>query len=67
MGEDRENGTFCDNAVIHYYPLSPYIAKCSVNLRMGDKIVLRAVLRDEDAANSFLRSFCVPVKTVVHC
>ena len=66
MGENRENCTFCDNAIIHYYPLSPFIAKCSVSLRVGEKIVLRAVLRDEDAAKAFLRGFCVPAKTIVH-
>ena len=66
MGDNRDNGAFCDNAVIHYYPLSPFIAKCSVNLRDGSRIVLRAVLLDEDAANKFLRRFCVPVKTIIH-
>jgi hypothetical protein len=66
MGENRKKSAFCDNAIIHYYPLSPFIAKCSVNLRMGEKIVLRVALRDEDAAKAFLRGFCVPAKTIVH-
>ena len=68
MEKGGGNRVFCDNAVIHYYPLSPFIAKCSVNLRAGEKIVLRAVLRDEDAAKAFLRGrFCdIPARTVVH-
>ena len=64
-----ENQTFCDNAIIHYYPLSPYVAKCDLHLRRGNSIVLRTCLRDDDVAKEFLRThFCgVPAKTIVHC
>ena len=85
MEKDSENGTFCgngenrafcprwdtfcDNAVIHFYPLSPFIGKCSVNIRKGEKIVLRVVMRDEPSAHGFLaRAFCgIPTHTIVHC
>ncbi len=43
-----------DNAVLHAFPHSPWIAKCAVNVRQGKKIVLRAVLRDEKAARAWL-------------
>ena len=57
-----------DNAVIHYYPLSPYIAKVEVNLRWGTKIVTSAVLKDHEAAARFLERFPdITVKTITHC
>lgn len=57
-----------DNAIIHYYPLSPYIAKIQVNLRCGTKIVTSAVLKDHEAATRFLNGFPgVKVKNIVHC
>ena len=57
-----------DNAVVHYYPLSPYIAKVQVNLRCGAKIVTSAVLKDHEAAARFLERFPdVPVRTITHC
>jgi hypothetical protein len=63
-----ENTVLYDNAVVHYYPLSPWIAKAEVNVRCGSKIVFRAVLRDLEAAGVFLRRFPeIPVKTITHC
>lgn len=58
-----------DNAIIHYYPMLPYIAKADVHLRYGSKIVLKAVLRDDDAAMDFLRRRFpdVPARTITHC
>ena len=58
-----------DNAVIHYYPLSPFIAKAGLNLRCGSNIMIQTALKDEDAAHSFLASRFpdIPVKTIVHC
>lgn len=56
-----------DNAIVHLYPNSPYIAKCSVNLRRGEKIVLRVVLRDQYAAAQYLSAHgCPRTKTIVH-
>jgi hypothetical protein len=57
-----------DNAIIHYYPLSPYIAKVQVNLRRGTKIVASAVLKDHEAATRFLERFPgVEIKNITHC
>ena len=57
-----------DNAIIHYYPLSPYIAKVQVNLRCGTKIMASAVLKDQDAAIQFLERFPgVEIKNITHC
>lgn len=56
-----------DNAVIHYYPLSPYIAKVQVNLRCGAKIVTSAVLKDHAAAVLFLTRFPnITAKVITH-
>ena len=57
-----------DNAVIHYYPLSPYVAKASVNLRQGESIVLRTVLRDVETCERFVKErFCdIPYHVIVH-
>ena len=57
-----------DNAVLHYYPLSPWIAKAEVNLRAGNKIVMRAVLRDDETGKRFLRErFAdIPYRVIVH-
>lgn len=43
-----------DNVIIHYWPGSPCIAKCAVNLRQGNKIVFRLALKDLVAVNSWL-------------
>lgn len=58
-----------DNAVIHHYPLSPYIVKAAINLREGDKIVLRICIRDTDAARDYLsrRWPELPARTITHC
>ena len=58
-----------DNAIIHYYPLSPFIAKVGVNLRSGNRIAFQIALKDEESAHRFLRErFAdVPVRTIVHC
>lgn len=57
-----------DNVIIHYYPETEYIAKCSVHLRNGNKIVLRAVLKDPNAACNWLmsRGYYKRVRTIVH-
>ena len=58
---------FCDNAIVHLYPSSPFVAKCAVHLRKGKKIVLRVVLRDQYAAADYLcRHFPVHMRTIVH-
>ena len=59
---------FCDNAVLHYFPASPFCARCSVNLRDGKKIVFNAVLRDTTAAQDWInRTFPgIRVKIIVH-
>lgn len=58
-----------DNAVIHYYPLSPYIVKAAINLREGEKIVLRICIRDTNAALDYLsrRWPELPARTITHC
>lgn len=57
-----------DNAIVHYYPLSPYIAKIQVNLRCGTKIIASAALKDHEAATRFLSRFPgVEVKNITHC
>ena len=43
-----------DNVIIHYYPNTPCIAKCGVNLRMENRIVFRLALKDLVAVNSWL-------------
>ena len=57
-----------DNAILHYYPLSPYIAKAEVNLRFGSKIVLRVVLRDDEVAAKWMQDHfsAVPMRRIVH-
>ena len=57
-----------DNAIVHYYPLSPYIPKIQINLREGAKIKLSVVLKDHAAAAGYLaRCFPgVPVKLIDH-
>lgn len=64
-----ENYAFCNNAIIHYYPLSPYAEKCDLHLYRGNSIVLRTCLRDDDMAKEFLCAhFCgIPTRTIVHC
>lgn len=59
---------FCDNAVLHYFPASPYLARCSVSLRSGKKIVLRAVLRDVSAARAWLERIYpgIPARVIIH-
>ena len=68
MGNNGEKAAFCDNAVFVYYPMSPYIAKCDVVLRVGRRIVLRFPMRDPEAAEAWLSArFDVPHKTIVRC
>lgn len=56
-----------DNIVIHFYPYSPWIVKCGVNIRIGKKIVLRAVLKDLQAVARFLERFPgIPCKLITH-
>lgn len=57
-----------DNAVIHSFPGSTYIVKAAVNLRDGDRIRDRVVLRDVDACRRFLaRVFPgIPSRVIVH-
>ena len=57
-----------NNVIIHYYPATPYIAKCNVHLRQGKKIVFRIVLKDPAAAGNWLmrNNYYKPVKTIVH-
>lgn len=59
---------FCDNAVLHYYPGSPYLARCSVSIRVGKKIVLQVVLRDTIAAKNWLKRVYpgMPYRVIVH-
>lgn len=57
-----------DNAVLHYYPNSPWAAKVAVNLRQGKNIVLRVLLKDHVAASRYLSANFpnVPVKLIDH-
>lgn len=57
-----------DNAVLHYYPASPWIAKVAINLRQGKRIVLRVVLKDHLVAVRYLSAHFpgVPVKLIDH-
>lgn len=43
-----------NNIIIHYYPNSPAVVKCGVNLRIGNKIVLRTALKDIYAVNNWI-------------
>ncbi len=58
-----------DNAIIHWYPLSPFVAKVGLNLRDGNRVVLQATLKDEQTAQDFLRSRFpdIPYRTITHC
>ena len=59
-----------NNAIIHYYPLSPFVAKAKINLRWDDKIVFDAVLRDDEACRDWLARQGwqdLKTKTIVHC
>lgn len=68
MGNNGEKAAFCDNAVLVYYPMSPYIAKCDVFLRVGRRVVLRFPIRDPGSAEAWLSArFDVPYKTIVRC
>jgi hypothetical protein len=57
-----------DNAVIHFYPRSPYIARAAVNIREGERIRGRFILRDVSAARDFLRRVypAIPSRVIVH-
>ena len=57
-----------DNAVLHYYQDSPYIVKAAVNLRNGSKIMLRLVLRDNEACEKYLNAHFpdIPRKHITH-
>lgn len=56
-----------DNIVIHFYPYSPWIVKCGVNMRIGKKIVFRTCLSDLHAAACFLQRFPdIPAKLITH-
>lgn len=58
-----------DNVIIHYYPEIDCIAKCAVNLRMGNKIVFRLALKDLVAVNSWLARMGYenkPHKLIIH-
>lgn len=57
-----------NNAVIHSFPGSPYIVKAAVNLRDGDRIRDRFVLRDVDACRRFLARVYpgIPSRVIVH-
>jgi len=57
-----------DNIVIHYYAMSPAIAKVGVNLRQGKKIVFQTALKDLDAARAWIdRVFPgVKARVIVH-
>lgn len=43
-----------DNIIIHFYPYSDCVAKCAVNLRRGNKIVFRLILKDLVSVNNWL-------------
>ena len=57
-----------NNAVAHYYPASPYMAKAALHLRHGSRIVYRIPLCDEQAVKNYLeqRGMSIGVKKVVH-
>ena len=58
-----------DNAIIHYFPLSPFIAKAQVNLRCGSKILMRVPMKDADAAAVWLFEHFpeLPIRTITQC
>lgn len=68
MEKNKDVLSLCDNAIVHFYPNSPCVAKCSVNLRRGNRIVLRLVLRDQYAAYEYLnnRIHLYRHKTILH-
>lgn len=57
-----------NNAIIHFCPDSPFIAKALVNIREDKKIVLRFVVKDVQAARACLgRSYPdIPVRVFTH-
>ena len=58
-----------NNAVIHLYPDSAYIARAAVSLRRGKKIVVSYVMRDAAAALDHIRRAGlegIPVKYIQH-
>ena len=57
-----------DNAVLHYFPESPWIVKCAVNVRRGKKIVFRVVLRDVSVGEKWLARVYpgIPSRVIVH-
>ena len=58
-----------DNVIVHYYPLSPFIAKAEVNFRYGKKIVLRSCMKDVDASLALVSRLYpdVEVRVITHC
>ena len=63
-------GTKIDNAIIHYSPISPFIAKAKLNLYCKDKLVYSLVLRDDDVCRDWLARQglqSLNTKTIVHC
>ena len=57
-----------DNAVIHNYPASPYVAKTLINIREGKRIRWDVVLRDLDTARKYLEKHFpgIPIKVITH-
>ena len=49
------HGKTVNNATVHYYPKSPWIAKATVNFRQGSKIIYSFVLRDLEAAREYFQ------------
>ncbi len=45
-----------DNVIVHLFPDSPYIIKCSVHLRHGKRIIERFALKDLAAWNMYQTS-----------
>ena len=68
MVNTKNAGDFCDNAIVHFYPNSPYIGKCCLHLRSGNRIVLRLVLRDQYTAYEYLNNVIrlYRHRTIVH-
>ena len=63
-----EHDMVINNAVIHNFPSSDYVAKSSLNLRYNKQILLRLCLRDEESIRKYLNKHfpTIPVKTINH-
>lgn len=59
-----------NNVIIHYYPLSPFIAKAQINFRWDSRITFSLTMLDDEACRNYLKRQGwdrLKTRAIVHC